>query len=85
MFDDEKLNLTYPCRWEYKIIAVAPEHVRRAVAAVIGDLPHILSASAISRTGRYCSLRLEATVPDEATRLELFHALRNHPDVLMVL
>ncbi len=83
-FDKRKLELTYPCQWEYTLIGYSQELIVKAVSDTV-RLAHTLAASHSSRTGRYCSMRLELTVPDEETRNAIHDALRKHEDIIMVL
>ncbi len=84
-FDENKLELDYPCPWEYKIIGTDEEAVRSAVAEILGKTDYDLTLSNTSRRGKYTSLLLELTVADEDHRIGLFESLRSHDAVIMVL
>lgn len=84
-FDEDKLQLDYPCSWEYKIIGADEDAVRDAVAEILGETDYDLTLSNTSRRGKYTSLLLELTVVDEAHRLGLFESLRAHEAIIMVL
>ncbi len=83
--DDRRPQIDYPCRWTYKLIGASAESLGAAAKSVCGLLEHTVNDSRASRGGKYCSVRLEVIVPDEATRLAVFHSLRGHADILMVL
>lgn len=85
MSDDHKLELDYPCRWDYTVIGRDEPKMRDAIAEIVGDSEHTLRPSNTSRTGKYTSLALQVVVADDQMRIEIFHALRGHDDVMMVL
>ena len=80
-----KPEIDYPCQWEFKVIGTDEAALRRAIGQIVGDRVHQLSVSNRSSGGKYCSLRLEVHVEDEASRNALFEALRDHEDVTTLL
>jgi putative lipoic acid-binding regulatory protein len=84
-FDGERLRLTYPCQWIYKVIGSGHEQVRRAIAEVVDGYDYVVTFSNWSRTRKYCCLNVEMTVESEAIRTEIYTALKNHPLIRMVL
>lgn len=82
---DQKLELTYPCDWRYKIVGEEREKLERAIREVIIERTHTLAHSNTSRTGKYVSLNLDLLVHNEDDRQFIFEALKAHPDVKMVL
>jgi putative lipoic acid-binding regulatory protein len=84
-FDDERPEIAYPCRWEYKAIGSDREMMETAILEIVEDLDYTLDFSNASRTGKYCSLLLVVTVDSEEHRNSIFQALRAHPDIRMVL
>ncbi len=77
--------IEYPCRWVYKIIGPDEEALREAVIQVVQNIPHTVTLSNTSATGRYRCLNVEMTVPDEGVRTTLYEMLKNHPAVRFVL
>jgi putative lipoic acid-binding regulatory protein len=59
--------------------------LRDAVARVLGDRDYTFSLSNQSSRGKYLSFHVELVVRDEEERIELFAALRDHPDIVIVL
>ena len=90
---DDKPKIEYPCEWAYKVIGTGEEAVRAAVQASLdacltpnsGDREFSLGLSRESKGGKYLSLGLTLTVLDEDERDGIFRALKEHPDVLMVI
>lgn len=83
-FGDEKLDLEYPCRWPYTVIGEDEFHMRVAVGEVCGDLEHTMELSNRSRTGRYCSLKVEVIVHSDEQRTGLFHTLLQREEIRYV-
>lgn len=86
IFDpDKKPDISYPCRWEYKLIGYNESLLRSAIDSIMQQRGCLVSFSNRSRSGKYVSLSVELRVEDEKTRLELFDRFQHHPDVMMVL
>ncbi len=82
-FGDELPAIDYPCEWTWKIVGRDEVRLRAAVArALPGE--YTLRPSNVSRTGKYLSLELVATVHDDAERRGIGQALYDHADVLFV-
>lgn len=80
-----KLELDYPCRWIYKIIGEDETALRGAIRETVISGEYEVSLSRRSRNGRYHCLKLELVVYSDQGRVKLFHALRSHPAVKVVL
>ena len=87
MFDfrDEKLHLSYPCQWVYKVIGSGQEQVRSAIDEVVEGHDYSVTYSNTSRTGKYCCLNVEMIVDSEQIRTEIYSALVSHPIIRLVL
>lgn len=83
--DSHQAVVSYPCRWEFKVIGFDPRRVREAIARVVGDATHVVADYRQSRSGKYCSVTLTLTVRDEAQRDGIFTGLRDNKDVIMVI
>jgi putative lipoic acid-binding regulatory protein len=85
--DPRRLEIVYPCRWEYKTIGRSEAQVREAVGQIMAaeQADYALEFSNSSRGGKYCSLVLAVPVQDEAHRNRIFAALTAHEHILMVL
>lgn len=77
--------ITYPCRWDYRIIGADAGRIRTVIATVVMDAEHTVADSNRSREGKYCSVALTVAVRDEEHRNRIFVALRSHQDVIMVI
>ena len=83
--EEQRLDLEYPCPWDYRIIGEDEARIRIAVAGIIGNVQYLLTLANRSQKARYCSLQLTLEVKDEKERLEIFEALREHEDIRYVL
>lgn len=75
-FEQAKLELDYPCPWQFTLIGSDEDVMRAAVAELMGDDEHSLRLSNKSRTGKYTSLELEIIARDEAHRHATYAALK---------
>jgi putative lipoic acid-binding regulatory protein len=85
LLPDRRPQIDYPITWSYQVIGSDEALMREAVARLVAARAHTLERTKTSRTGKYCSLRLELVVVDEADRLALFEALATHAAVRFVL
>ncbi len=81
----EKLELTYPCSWAYKLIAGEKEALEKAIHDVISDREHNLTHSKNSKGGKYVSMNLDLLVHNEDDRNFIYEALKAHQNIKMVL
>ena len=81
----DKPEITYPCRWTYRIVGTDAASIRRRVGAIAGERPYDLAPSQESSNGKYVSLRLDIEVADQADRDRIFAILKTDPTVKMVL
>jgi uncharacterized protein len=80
-----KPEIVYPCPWGYKVIGQDVDRLRSAIAEVIQELPHTITPSHSSLTGKYLCLDVEIVVSNEECRLEIYESLRKHPAIKVVL
>ena len=81
----DKLELTYPCSWAYKLIAGEKEALEKAIHDVIVEREHKLTHSKNSKGGKYVSMNLEMLVHNEDDRNFIYEALKAHQNIKMVL
>ena len=81
----EKLELTYPCSWSYKLIASEAEALKKAISDVIDEREHKLTHSNNSKGGKYISMNLDMLVHNEDDRNFIYQALKAHQHIKMVL
>jgi putative lipoic acid-binding regulatory protein len=81
----DKLELTYPCSWSYKLIAGEKEALEKAIHDVIVEREHKLVHSKNSKGGKYVSMNLDLLVHNEDDRNFIYEALKAHQNIKMVL
>lgn len=81
----DKLELTYPCSWSYKLIAGEKEALEQAIRDVIDEREHKLTHSKNSKGGKYVSMNLDLLVHNEDDRNFIYEALKKHQNIKMVL
>ncbi|MCK9338230.1 MAG: DUF493 domain-containing protein [Arcobacteraceae bacterium] len=82
--EDKKVEIEYPCTWEYRLITYSKDHLMVAVEECIKK-EYSLKPSKSSKGGKYESFSLELLVHNEDERVELFHMLKSHENIKMVL
>jgi len=80
-----KAELKYPCQWLYKVIGLDRKKLHRALLEIIDEDSCEISFSSSSSKGKYHCLNLELTVKSEEERNSIYLALKNHPQVKIVL
>lgn len=81
----EKLELTYPTTWSYKLISLSKEQIQEAIHEVILEREHNLAHSNASKTGKYVSMNLDLLVHNEDDRNFIYEALKKHQNIKMIL
>lgn len=81
----EKLELNYPCSWEYKLVVLESCDIKKTVKEVIYEREHKIKSSKVSTKGKFVSYTLELLVHNDDDRKELFELLRKHSNMKMVL
>ena len=82
---NKKVDIAYPCEWKYKVIGEDKDKIKKAVKYVIKERPHRLDFSKTSNKGSYHSYELCILVHNKDERIELFHQLKEHNDIKIVL
>jgi putative lipoic acid-binding regulatory protein len=90
---NSKPEITYPCRWGYKVIGIEESSLRLAIETCLAECfadespcrPYELGFSRVSDKGKYVSLSLSLQVQDEVERNALFRALADRPEIRMVI
>lgn len=78
-------EITYPCRWGYRVVGVSEADLRALIALVCGDADHVIHGVQPSRAGTYVSVHVSITVRDEAHRTGVYHSLAQDAAVKVVL
>jgi len=81
----EKLELTYPCGWSYKLIGYEKETIQKAIHDVIIEREHKLTHSNKSKGGKYTSMNLDLVIQNEDERNFIYEALKAHQHIVRVL
>jgi len=90
---NKKLEIEYPCPWDFKIIGTSEDEMRAAVQVSLkealngasGEREFELGTSRTSNGGKYISLRLNLMVLDESERNSIFSSLASQPEIRIVI
>ncbi len=85
----EKAKVNYPCPWGFKVIGKEETILRQAIMVCLLDVcegrEFSLELSNVSENGKYVSLNLSLSVDSEEDRNEIFTALADSPEIMMVI
>ncbi len=81
----DKPDITYPCKWLYKVIGKNPETVKKAILDVCAPSKVEITFSHVSSSGKYHSFNAELEVQTEEQRLAIYQALHNNEAINIVL
>ncbi len=82
---DKKLELQYPCNWDYKVIVDKECNIHDITKGVFGERDHKVTKSNKSKTEKYHSYKVTTLVHNDDDRKELFEQLRKDKNVKIVL
>lgn len=83
--DDKKLELTYPCNWNYKVIVEAHIDISMVTSSVLGEREHSVKKTNNSKTGKYQSHNVSLLVHNDDDRHTIFEMFKKEQHVKMVL
>jgi putative lipoic acid-binding regulatory protein len=84
-FKDKKLEIEYPCHWDYKVIGFNEKSVSAAVLSILEFKKYALEVSNKSTGGKYVSFTLSVVVESDQDRTQLHNKLSSHVDIKYVL
>ncbi|PHS56611.1 MAG: DUF493 domain-containing protein [Sulfurimonas sp.] len=82
---DKKVEIQYPCKWSYKLIALTQDLIELAVKELIEGRTNTLTHSKTSKAGKYVSMNLDILVHNEDDRNFIYETLKKHQNIKMVL
>ena len=83
--ETQKLELAYPCRWCYKVVAYERAGIEIAAIEIFSEREYSLNPSNVSKGGKYISMNLELLIHNEDERTYFYETLKAHPHIKMVL
>ncbi len=83
--DDKKVEITYPCKWSYKVIIDSKIDIGIVCACVLGDREHDCKKSNNSKNRKYQSYKIDLLVFNDDDRHEVFREFKSSDSVKMVL
>ena len=81
----EKLELTYPTLWTYKLIGYEKKAIQSAIEEIVLEREYTLKHSNSSKSGKYISMNFELIVTNEDERNFIYESLKAHQHIKMVL
>ncbi len=82
--NQHKLELDYPCDWEYKVVIRCEQDINNIIKEVLEDRKHGIKPSKKSAKGKFSSHTLEMKVHNEEDRKNIYKLLGEHQHIKMV-
>ena len=82
---DKKVDITYPCNWNYKLILESSHNHKRVIENILGKKPHKIRDSKNSNKGKYKSYNLTLFVNSDDERNFFFEEFKKNKKIKMVL
>jgi len=82
--NNHKLELDYPCEWEYKVVIRTEQNINPIIKEVLKEQKHTITKSKSSSKGKFESFTLKLTVDDENHRKDIYKILGEHQHIKMV-
>ena len=82
--NQHKLELDYPCDWEYKVVIRCENDIKCIIKEVLEDRKHGIKPSKTSSKGKFKSFTLEMMVHNEEDRKDIYKLLGDHEHIKMV-
>ena len=83
--DNQQPKIEYPCEWIYKVIGSDVNKMLSVIEEASMGIQYDVSASNVSRNGKYFSLNFKLEVPSELVRNLIFERLEKSPDIKFIL
>ena len=83
--EDKRPEIEYQCEWAYKIIGTNIEKILEAIESAVSGMKYDVTPSNISKKGKYFSLNLLVTVPNETMRDIVYQKLSDNDFIKIVL
>jgi putative lipoic acid-binding regulatory protein len=83
--NDPKLEIHYPCLWQYRLIGEDRGSIIEVIRASVDIAVCTITEGNVSSGGRYLTLNLQISVNNDAERLRLYQIFSNHPAIRIVL
>ena len=83
--EDKKLELEYPCNWEYKVIINAHCKIKHIAKNVLGDRTYTIRKSNNSKKKTYESFKISLLIHSNDDRITLFEEFKKEDCVKIVL
>jgi len=81
----QKLELDYPCTWEYKLIIKNEHIIDEIVKEIIKERKYNINLSNRSKGGKFKSYTLDMLVYSDNDRKEIYKLLGEHKHIKTVL
>jgi uncharacterized protein len=82
--NNHKLELEYPCEWEYKVVIKSETDINPITKEIFETREHSVKKSKQSSKGKFCSYNIKLTVESDEDRTGIYKILHAHEHIKMV-
>lgn len=69
----QRPEITYPCKWEYRVIGTDHDLIAKLISQVVGEREHVTSEGMAK--GKFMSMHVDVLVGNEDERDQLYREL----------
>lgn len=82
--NQHKLELDYPCDWEYKVVIKSDKNIKPIAKEIFETREYSVKESKKSSKGKFSSFNIKLTVTSDEDRTSIYKQLHAHEDIKMV-
>ena len=82
---DKELGLSYPCNWEYKLIANSSDDLKNSIKELLGNRNYKFIFSKKSKNGKYNSFVLSLVVHSDKDRKNIYESLKKDKNIKVII
>jgi putative lipoic acid-binding regulatory protein len=82
--NNQKVEIKYPCRWNYKAVGKDKFQLKREISEAILEHDFNISSSKASKTGKFISLNVDVHVISDEHRQNIYKKISSIECVLQV-
>jgi len=81
--DPARPDITYPCRWEYRVIGTSHDLIEELIGCTVGERDHVTSEGMAK--GKFVSMHVDVLVASEDERNWIYRELASPEFVKIVI
>ncbi len=83
--NNQKIEITYPCEWEIKIIGSDEKIMRNVTDCILEERSYTVLRSNASRTGKYLTLKIKLVLQSAEEKQDIYAKFTSDKEIKFVL